>query len=70
MFYQALKKYMPSDSLDKFLKQSLEAISLQQGFLSEIRSKKWIYKGEQLQRLPAIEADYFEVYFLPKTALL
>ena len=52
-----------------FIQQTMKTLSHQQGFIAEIKSKKWVYKGERLQMLPKLEVAVFEYYFLPQIAL-
>ena len=38
--------------------------------MAEIRSRKWIYKGEQFQQLPLIKLSAFKEYFLTDLGLM
>ena len=44
-------------------------MSIHLGFVAEIKSKKWIYKGEQFQRIPFIKVSAFKEYFLTDLGL-
>ena len=46
IFHLALKKHFPdSAQLHTFIEQTMQVLSYQQGFMAEIRAKKWIFKG-------------------------
>lgn len=45
-------------------------MALHQGFVAEIKSRKWIYKGEQFQRLSIIKVSAFKEFFLTDLGLM
>jgi len=45
-------------------------LSVHEGFLAEVKSNKWVYKGMQFQRLPLIHQTAFQEYFLTELALI
>lgn len=45
-------------------------MSKHQGFMTEVKSRKWIYKGEQFMRLPLIKLSAFKEFFLTDLSLM
>ena len=63
-FHEALRQYLSPELIGMLTTKVLEGLSVHAGYIAEIKSKKWIYLGENHQRIPTIHLNFFDDYFL------
>lgn len=69
-FHHALTQLLTPAQVRQLTTQVMTLMARHQGFVAEIKSRKWIYKGEQFQRLSIIKVSAFKEYFLTDLGLL